>query len=65
MAVKMFETLRLSSTDELVMNELRSEAQMMERLSNHPNIVKFVGAITSGWSCSNCSCSAIAHMVIS
>lgn len=49
MAVKMFEALRLDQADEKVLNELRTEAQMMERLSNHPGIVKFVGAITRGW----------------
>jgi hypothetical protein len=48
-AVKMFEALRLDQADEKVLNELRTEAQMMERLSNHPGIVKFVGAITKGW----------------
>jgi hypothetical protein len=47
-AVKLFEALRLDQADERVLNELRMEAQMMERLSNHPNIVKFVGAITQG-----------------
>lgn len=47
-AVKMFEALRLDKADDKVINELRMEAQMMERLSNHPNIVKFVGAITKG-----------------
>jgi serine/threonine protein kinase len=47
-AVKLFEALRLDQADEKVLNELRMEAQMMERLSNHPNIVKFVGAITRG-----------------
>ena len=47
-AVKMFEALRLDQADDKVLNELRMEAQMMERLSNHPNIVKFVGAITRG-----------------
>lgn len=47
-AVKMFEALRLDKADDKVLNELRLEAQMMERLSNHPNIVKFVGAITQG-----------------
>jgi hypothetical protein len=47
-AVKMFEALRLDQADEKVLGELRMEAQMMERLSNHPNIVKFVGAITKG-----------------
>ena len=45
----MFEALRLDQADEKVLNELRTEAQMMERLSNHPGIVKFVGAITKGW----------------
>lgn len=49
-AVKMFEALRLDKADDKVINELRMEAQMMERLSNHPNIVKFVGAITQGTS---------------
>jgi hypothetical protein len=50
-AVKMFEGLRLDQADDKVINELRMEAQMMDRLSNHPNIVKFVGAITRGaWS---------------
>lgn len=47
-AVKMFDALKLNQADEKILNELRSEAQMMERLSNHPNIVKFVGAITKG-----------------
>jgi beta-galactosidase/beta-glucuronidase len=44
----MFEALRLDQADDKVINELRMEAQMMERLSNHPSIVKFVGAITQG-----------------
>lgn len=47
-AVKMFEALRLDQADDKIINELRMEAQMMERLSNHPSIVKFVGAITQG-----------------
>jgi hypothetical protein len=47
-AVKMFEALKLDQADEKVINELRMEAQLLERLSNHPNIVKFVGAITKG-----------------
>ncbi len=53
MAVKLFEALRLDQADQKVLHELRSEAQMMERLSNHPNIVKFVGAITKGEEGSN------------
>jgi hypothetical protein len=52
-AVKLFEALRLDQADQKVLHELRSEAQMMERLSNHPNIVKFVGAITKGEEGSN------------
>jgi hypothetical protein len=47
-AVKMFEGVRLEQADNRLLRELRSEAQMMEVLSNHPNIVKFVGAITQG-----------------
>lgn len=46
----MFEALKLDQADDKVINELRAEAQMMEKLSNHPNIVKFVGAITQGFS---------------
>jgi serine/threonine protein kinase len=45
-AVKMFEGVRLDEADEKTLRELRKEAEMMEKLSNHPNIVKFVGAIT-------------------
>ncbi|ELR22090.1 protein kinase domain containing protein [Acanthamoeba castellanii str. Neff] len=52
-AVKLFEALRLDQADQKVLHELRSEAQMMERLSNHPSIVKFVGAITKGEEGSN------------
>jgi hypothetical protein len=61
-AVKMFEALRLDQADDKVLNELRMEAQMMERLSNHPNIVKFVGAITRGKCPSD---SDLAHIPVS
>lgn len=44
----MFEGVKLEQADKKLLNELRTEAQMMETLSNHPNIVKFVGAITKG-----------------
>jgi serine/threonine protein kinase len=47
-AVKMFESMQLSQVQDQTMHELRKEAQMMEKLSNHPHIVKFVGAITKG-----------------
>lgn len=50
-AVKMFDALKLNQADEKILRELRAEAEMMERLSNHPNIVKFVGAITKGTTC--------------
>lgn len=46
--MKMFDALKLNQADEKLLNELRLEAQMMEKLSNHPNIVKFVGAVTKG-----------------
>jgi hypothetical protein len=44
----MFENAKLEELDERVIKELQMEAEMMERLSNHPNIVKFVGAVTQG-----------------
>jgi hypothetical protein len=47
-AVKMFEGVRLDEAEEHTIRELRKEAEMLENLSNHPCIVKFVGAITQG-----------------
>lgn len=47
-AVKIFEGVQLDEAEEHTLNELRQEAEMLEKLSNHPNIVKFVGAITQG-----------------
>jgi len=47
-AVKMFEALKLNEADEKMLDELRAEADMLEKLSNHPNILKFVGATTKG-----------------
>lgn len=44
----MFEGVRLDQADSHLLKELRTEAEMMEKLSNHPNIVKFMGAITRG-----------------
>ncbi len=29
-----------------MLDEIRREAELMERLSHHPNIISFVGAIT-------------------
>ncbi len=48
MAVKTFDGVQLDEADEKVVHELRMEAHMMQKLSNHPNIVHFVGAITKG-----------------
>jgi hypothetical protein len=47
-AVKMFDGVRLDEAEEHTLRELRKEAEMLEKLSNHPCIVKFVGAITQG-----------------
>lgn len=47
-AVKMFEALQLNQADNKIINNLPMEAQMMERLSNHPSIIKFVSTITQG-----------------
>lgn len=44
----MFETVKLEQMEDRMLRELRTEAEMMERVSNHPNIVKFVGAVTKG-----------------
>lgn len=49
----MFEEVKLGELNESLLKELRMEAEMMERLSNHPNIVKFVGAVTQGQPCSD------------
>jgi hypothetical protein len=56
-AVKMFEGVRLDEAEEHTIRELRKEAEMLEKLSNHPCIVKFVGAITQGTfpSCALCA----------
>jgi serine/threonine protein kinase len=40
--------VRLDEAEEHTIRELRKEAEMLEKLSNHPCIVKFVGAITQG-----------------
>ncbi len=47
-AVKTFDQVRLDEAEEKVLRELRMEAYMMQQLSNHPNIVHFVGAVTKG-----------------
>ncbi len=45
-AVKTFDQVKLDEAEEKVLRELRMEAYMMQQLSNHPNIVHFVGAVT-------------------
>lgn len=54
MAVKVFEGVQLDQADPRLIRELRTEAQMMENLSHHPNIVKFIGAVTQGANCHSC-----------
>ncbi len=47
-AIKIFDDVRLDEAEENTLLELRKEAHLMEKLSNHPNIVHFVGAVTKG-----------------
>ncbi|KAL6078981.1 Ephrin type-A receptor 6 [Balamuthia mandrillaris] len=44
-AVKTFDHFKLQEADQATIMEIREEAQMMQKLSNHPNVVKFVGAV--------------------
>ncbi|KAL6072594.1 mitogen-activated protein kinase kinase kinase 9, variant 2 [Balamuthia mandrillaris] len=44
-AIKMFNDFDLDSADEKTILEIKEEAQMMERLSKHPNVVKFIGVV--------------------
>lgn len=45
-AVKVFDTVKLSEANDDVIDEIRKEAEMMEKLGNHPSVISFVGAIT-------------------
>jgi serine/threonine protein kinase len=45
-AIKTFENIDLNQVDEKLLDEIRQEAELMEKLGNHPNVVGFVGAIT-------------------
>lgn len=47
-AVKIFEQVELDQVDNSTLHTLRREAEMLEKLSNHPCVVSFVGAVTKG-----------------
>eukprot|EP01087_Luapelamoeba_hula_P003159 TRINITY_DN1296_c2_g1_i1.p1 TRINITY_DN1296_c2_g1~~TRINITY_DN1296_c2_g1_i1.p1 ORF type:complete len:955 (-),score=151.91 TRINITY_DN1296_c2_g1_i1:65-2929(-) len=44
-AIKTFD-VSLDDADEDMMQEIRREAQMMDKLGNHPNVLGFLGAVT-------------------
>ncbi|KAL6069929.1 Tyrosine-protein kinase receptor [Balamuthia mandrillaris] len=44
-AVKVFNNIRPEAMDESLIIDIKEEAQMMQKLSHHPNVVKFIGAV--------------------
>eukprot|EP01087_Luapelamoeba_hula_P023239 TRINITY_DN8505_c0_g2_i2.p1 TRINITY_DN8505_c0_g2~~TRINITY_DN8505_c0_g2_i2.p1 ORF type:complete len:618 (-),score=45.44 TRINITY_DN8505_c0_g2_i2:295-2148(-) len=45
-AIKTFDQIDLAQADESLLNEIKREAGMMQKLGNHPNIIGFIGAVT-------------------
>ncbi len=48
MAVKIFDGVRVDEAEPGLLLELRQEAQIMQKLSHHPHVINFVGAVTEG-----------------